>query len=81
MKRPCEQIRSEGNRKFKTYSYVVTACEIDGDRVMAERLDGFTSKYDANFRTAMEKAFPPDQWTIKGILRLYSSDFSKGGTA
>ena len=78
MRRPCEGIRQEGNKKIKVYSYVVTACEIGGDGVTAVRLDGFTSKYGKGFTEAMEAALPPDKWTIKGILRLYNSDFTGG---
>lgn len=71
--KPTTQIKREGNRRFKTFSYVVTLCQIGGDDVKAVRLDGHTSKFDLDDEVA--KNYPG--WKIKSILKLYKSDFEE----
>ena len=77
MRRPCETIemvqKENGTfRSVKHYSYVALLTEIEGDRVQAVRYDGYTSKYDG--LTEEIKADYPG-WNLKGIWKLYDTDF------
>lgn len=80
MKKPTEQLRAEvkrnGNfgRTVKYYSYVVTLCEIDGERVQAVRIEYFMNKFEA--RKYIDANFPG--WKVKTINRLYDEDFNEG---
>lgn len=69
------QFKVEGGKTIKTYSYVVTLCRKGTDEVKAVRLDGFTSKYDQDFREALAADYPETEWTTKSVLKLYESDF------
>ena len=55
----------------KTYSYVVTLCEIGGSEVRAIRVDGAERKADVS---ALTKKMYPD-WKVKTVNRLYDEDF------
>lgn len=77
MIRPTVEYVQDGNKTIKLYSYVVTLCEIGGSAVHVIRMDGYKSKYDAQFRADLEANCPSDQWRIKNILKLYDEDFEE----
>ena len=60
-----------GARTVKLYSYVITLTEQDGSEVKAIRADGFQNKHDV-YVSCIEQ-WPG--WNIKGIQKLYESDF------
>ena len=77
MRRPCETIemiqKENGNFKsVKHYSYVALLTEIEGDQVLAVRYDGYTSKEDG---LVADIEFDYPGWKIKGIWKLYDTDF------
>jgi len=79
MRRPCETVevvqKENGNfRSVKHYSYVALLTEIEGDQVQAVRYDGYTSKEDGLI-PEIESDYPG--WKIKGIWKLYDSDFKE----
>ena len=79
MRRPCETVevvqKENGNfRSVKHYSYVALLTEIEGDQVKAVRYDGYTSKEDG-LVPEIERDYPG--WKIKGIWKLYDSDFKE----
>lgn len=79
MRRPCETVevvqKENGNfRSVKHYSYVALLTEIEGDQVQAVRYDGYTSKEDGLI-PEIEHDYPG--WKIKGIWKLYDSDFKE----
>jgi len=79
MRRPCETVevvqKENGNfRSVKHYSYVALLTEIEGDQVQAVRYDGYTSKGDGLI-PEIEQGYPG--WKIKGIWKLYDSDFKE----
>lgn len=67
-----------GLKTVKLYSYVITLCRKGTDEVKAVRVDGYSSKYDAMFKSDIEGNYPKSKWTLKSILRLYDSDFEEG---
>ena len=80
MIRHCEQIavvtKENGCVKHvKMYSYVAVLCEPDGEQVCAVRVDAFERKEDAA-RYIKEK-FPG--WNLKGVWKLYDTDFAAEG--
>ena len=77
MRRPCETIemiqKENGNFKsVKHYSYVALLTEIEGDQVLAIRYDGYTSKEDG---LVADIEYDHPGWKIKGIWKLYDTDF------
>lgn len=81
MKRSCETLETyfkpNGNMAHrKTYSYVILLCKKGGDEVKAIRVDGYTSKYD--MLDDVSGNYP--DWNLKGIWKLYDSDFEEGNT-
>lgn len=58
-------------------NYTALLTEIGGSAVKAVRLDGYKSKYDRDFQTALRSIAPPDRWKVKTILRLYADDFKR----
>lgn len=77
MRRPCETVevvqKENGNfRSVKHYSYVALLTEIEGDKVLAVKYDGYTSKEDG-LTSEIEQDHPG--WNIKGIWKLYDNDF------
>lgn len=77
MRRPCEvherEIKPNGliGKMIKKYSYTAVLCEIEGDRVMAVRLDGCERKTDIH--KAIDKEYPG--WKVKAVHKLYDDDF------
>ena len=77
MRRPCETVelvqKADGRwRNTKHYSYVALLTEIEGDQVLAVRYDGYTSKKDG---LVADIEFDYPGWKIKGIWKLYDTDF------
>ena len=77
MRRPCETVvmiqRADGRwRNTKHFSYVAVLTEIGGNHVQAVRYDGYTSKEDGLI-PEIEQDYPG--WKIKGVWKLYDSDF------
>lgn len=66
-------------KTIKKFSYVVTLCRKGSDEVKAVRMDGYTSKYDPDFRADLAGNWPESKWFVKSILKLYDTDF-EGGT-
>ena len=79
MRRPCETVevvqKENGTfRSVKHYSYVALLTEIEGDKVLAVRYDGYTSK-EGGLIPEIEQNHPG--WKIKGIWKLYDADFKE----
>lgn len=79
MRRPCEVmelIQKENGtfRNVKHFSYVALLTKINDDQVQAVRYDGYTSK-EAGLVPEIESDYPG--WKIKGIWKLYDSDFKE----
>lgn len=79
MRRPCETVvmvqKADGRwRNTKHYSYVALLTEIEGDQVLAVRYDRYTSKEDG---LVADIEFDYPGWKIKGIWKLYDTDFRK----
>ena len=77
VKIPVETFRTEykpngyQGRTIRLHSYVVMLTEKDGCEVKAVRYDGYETKEQVH--TIAAEKYP--DWNIKGVWRLYDSDF------